>query len=91
MPTLPIGFGGEQLISLVHLSVAQSTWCSHGKVWGEGSTLVGDRKVVELEAAWLEVTTDYFLSKQESGVSAAVTWQSRGSHAAAVGCSKFSF
>lgn len=72
MPSLPVGFSDDLLMSLVHSSVAQYTWSNHSKMWVEWLDLVGDQRVAVVEEAHLEVTADYLLSLWEAVVSAVV-------------------
>lgn len=57
MPFLPMGAADKRLMSLVHSSVAQSTWSNHGKAWEEWIVLVVAWAVEALEVAQLEVTS----------------------------------
>lgn len=73
MPALPVGFSDDRLMALVHFSVAQSTWSSHSKAWGEWLALTGEWRVEVMDSVHMEVTTtEYLLRLREAGVSAAV-------------------
>lgn len=66
-----MGFG-EQLMSLVSSSLAQSTWTGYGKVWEEWLGLASGRRVDVSDPVHLEVTVDYLLRLRDSNVSAAM-------------------
>ncbi|XP_044151282.1 uncharacterized protein LOC122939275 [Bufo gargarizans] len=72
MPPAPVGFGGQQLMSLVRSSVSPATWQTHGNSWVQWWGIVGERDVGARDDLRLEVTVEWLLYLRSLRVSAAV-------------------